>query len=450
MSILTRTIKELFGSSRRSAPVTNAGLTGMENIRQQDGGGIICFTGGSEGDALANLTREFIAPIAEKASKIWMLNLASPSLQDELNSALQAPVWFAYSFFGVGQETNVETGGGSRNLWEAYGIPFVRAFGDIPAYFPDRHVRRYNNSINGYGAQCHFDFYKRWFDNRALSMLFPPISIETRALDEVDEDAKIKGSIIFPKNGNSPDAIMDYWRTSLPDTIVGALESVAEICISQDVINNELHIDDRLIRHYEEIGVDITADRAVLCFLVAQIDDYVRRIKSTMIAEAILDLPVTVRGMSWGHVNFQGKKARLDMRSDYASTRQLIDESPMMLDMSPNTVLTPHDRICRAAGRGTAFLTNEQDFLGKIVETPSKCGFRFNKKDIHDLVEHYVLNPREAVNLGLQQARGFRALYTHAGYANAMLSVVHAMSLRLKGRPYGTQSFVDFPPKDFN
>lgn len=450
MSIPSGTIQEARDPKRHNATNTDNGSPKMNNLEQAKNGAIVCFTAGSEGDALANLTQEFIAPIAGKASKVWMLNMADANLNSELNRALKEPVWFAYSFFGVGQEVTFESDGGSKNLWEAMQVPFIRAFGDIPAYIPDRHVRRYNNSINAYGAQSHLDFYKRWFDDRALSMLFPPISFETRPLDEVDQDAKIKGRIIFPKNGNSPDALLKYWRTSLPESFGPVLESVAEACVSGDAINEELHIDDRIIRHYEALGVDIAAERAVLCFLVAQIDDYVRRVKSTMIAEAILDLPVTIRGMHWEHVDFSGKKANLDTRSDYTSTRQLIDASPMMLDMSPNTVLTPHDRICRAAGRGTAFVTNQQLFLEKIIDTPSKCAFRFNKSEIHDLVEHYVLNPKDAVSLGLEQARGFRGHYTHAGYAANMLSAVNAMTLRLKGRPHGTQNFVEFPPKDFN
>jgi hypothetical protein len=450
MSILSRTIQEIFGAKNRSASATDTGLPEVENIRQQEGGGIICFAGGSEGDALANLTRELIAPIAGKASRVWMLNLGSPTLGEELNRALQEPVWFAYSFFAIGQDTNAEIGGCSRNVWEACGIPFLRMFGDIPAYFPDRHVRKFSNSINGYGDRSHLDFYKRWFDNKALTALLPALSLESKSLDEIDEDLKVKGSIIFPKNGNSPNALLDYWRASLPHTVVSAMESVAEACISQDAINDELHIDDRIIRCYEDIGVDIAADRTLMCFMVAQIDDYVRRIKSTMVAEAILDLPVIVQGSSWGHVNFYGKKARLESCSDYATTSALFGKTLAMIDMSANTIHAPHDRICRATGHGTAFLTNQQEFIGKIIPNPSECAFRFTKDSIHDMVEHYVLNPRVAVSLGIQQARGFRELYTAERYASALVSVVDAMSLRLGGRPYGTQNFIDFPPKDFS
>lgn len=379
-----------------------------------------------------------------------MLDISSPNLSDELNRALKEPVWFVFSFFAVGQDTSIEIGGCSKNLWETYGIPFLRVFGDIPAYFPDRHVRKYKNSINGYGDRSHLEFYKRWFDNKALTVLLPSITLESKPLDEVDEEIKAKGKIIFPKNGNSPHALMDYWRMSLPETMVKILESVAESCISEAVINEELHIDDRIIRCYEDKGVDIASDRPLLCFLVAQIDDYVRRIKSTMIAEAILDLPVIVQGVSWSHVNFYGKKARLNICSDYAKTSQIFDTSLAMIDMSANSVHAPHDRICRATGHGTAFLTNQQEFVGKIIRSPSDCSFRFDRNSIHDLMEHYILNPREAITLGLEQAHGFRNYFTADRYASAMLVAVDAMSLRLKGRPQGTQNFVNFPPSEFN
>lgn len=449
MSILFNTIKKLAGSGRRSAPAPSNSMSSVDKIRQQEGGGIICFAAGSEGDALANLTRELIQPVANRSSKVWFLDVNNQNWRDALQQALQEPVWFAFSFFAIGQDINVEIGGCSVNVWDAYGIPFFRIFGDTPAYFPDRHIRKFSNSINGYGDRSHLEFYKRWFDDRAFAALLPSLSLECKPLDEIDEDIKVNGNIIFPKNGNPPNALQDYWRTSLPDTVAKALELVAESCTSQAAINDELHIDDRLIRCYQDKGIDIAADRPLLCFMVAQVDDYVRRVKSTMVAEAILDLPVIIQGVSWGHVNFFGKKARLDMCSDYAKTSTMFDTSLAMIDMSANTVHAPHDRISRATGHATAFLTNQQEFIGKIIQSPLDCAFRFDKNSIHDLVEHYVLNPREAVSLGLQQARGFRDFFTADRYANALLSAVDAMSLRLNGRPYGTQNFVDFPPKDF-
>lgn len=450
MSILFKTIKELFGRSQLSVATSHNSLSNIEYLRQAHGGSVLCFVGGSEGNALANLTKELMEPIAGKASKIWILNVASDNFLVELNQALRDPVWFVFSFFAIGQEINIEVNGHSKNIWETFRIPFFRLFGDIPAYFPDRHIRKYNNSINGYGDASHFDFYRRWFDDKALTILLPSIALETKPLSEVDENLKYRGSIIFPKNGNSPPKLIDYWRNSLPITMARILESVAEECISQSNINHELFIDTRLIQAYSKVGIDVSADKPLLCFLVAQIDDYVRRIKSTMVAEAILDLPVIVQGVNWEHVNFSGKRARLNKSSDYVTTSSMFDSSLALIDMSPNTLNMPHDRICRAAGHGTAFITNKQNFIKSIVPDSSKCEFLFTKNSIHDLVEYYVLNPRDAIGLGLQQAQNFRAYYTWERYEDALISAVDAMAMRLSGRPYGTQNFVNFPPVDYH
>ncbi len=450
MSILSNTLKGLIEINRRKVSVRETGLIPEGGVLQQEGGSIICFSAGSEGDALANLTREVILPVANRSSKIWLLNVNDKNWQLELKQALKDPMWFAFSFFGVGQEINIEYTGSLKNFWETFKIPFVRVFGDIPAYFPDRHLANYSNSINMYGDKSHAEFYRRWFDKRALSALLTSLPMGSKPLTEVDKFLKLKGSIIFPKNGNSPQAQIDYWRMSLPNSTARVLESVAEECISQCTINSNHRFDELIARHYNELGIDIAANRALLCFLVAQIDDYVRRVKSTMITEAILDLPVIIRGVNWGHVDFYGKRARLEVNSDYASTSNLLDASLALIDMSPNTVHAPHDRVCRAAGRGTAFLTNQQEFLQKTGINVENCTFSFDKNSIHNLVEYYIINPSHAIDMGIRQATFFQNYYTNEKYAECLLSSVETMALRLSGRPSGTQNFVDFPPKMYD
>ncbi len=49
--------------------------------------------------------------------------------------------------------------------------------------------------------------------------------------------------------------------------------------------------------------------RDIVLFLSAQMDDYLRRVKSKMIAEAILDLPVIIQGGHWDHIDFGRRKA---------------------------------------------------------------------------------------------------------------------------------------------
>jgi hypothetical protein len=415
---------------------------------QKDGGVIIWFSGLSQGDALAAATREHLAPFAKLASGIIQIDPARPEWLSDLQQALSNPVWFAVSFFGVGQDVSLSDGPTPANLWEQAGIPFVRFYGDIPAYFPDRHVRQFRNSINAYWHPSHAAFYRRWFPDPGLSVLLPPIPLETIPLESVDAARKLTGKIIFPKNGNPPAGLQQYWQSALPKTVSRILMSAAEELSANGRLDGEPQIDDILKTRFSEVGIDLSGEPALLCFLVAQLDDYLRRVKSTMIVEALLDLPVIIRGASWEHVSFRGKRAAYDPDFDYVRTRSLIDAAPAVVDMSPNTTHTPHDRVLRAIGRGTAFLTNGNDTLRNLLPA-ERYSFEFEKDSIGDLVEFYASHPQQAVDLGLEQARVLREAFKPENYVTCLIAAVDAVSLGVGSRPEGTQNFVIYPPEIF-
>lgn len=414
--------------------------------RQQRGGAVICFFCESEGNALREHSRWSIAPFQSLASRVVLISWFDPLRNDKLAEALSEPVWFACSLLGGGQEINVTLGGETRNYWLSCGIPFLRMFGDLPAYFPDRHLAWFPNSINVYGDPVQTAFYKRWFRNPAPAITAPPLILDSVPMQAVNFAAKKAGRIIFPKNGNSVAQLQDYWHSSLPASVAGALDAMAEETRQWVRLNGRPQFDDLVIKHFAGLGVDIGANRRLVCFLVAQLDDYLRRFKSRMVAEALLDLPVIIRGRFWDHVDFNGRRAIHDPESDAASTRELIDQAPAVIDMSPNTQDIPHDRVRRAIGRHTAFLTNRMTCFEGSGMDPRRFTYEFSPEAIADLVERYVLRPADAVELGLEQSRVFRSQYPDERYAEALATAVDLCALDIGERPAGTQEFVAFPP----
>jgi hypothetical protein len=420
-------------------------------IIQKRGGTVFFFAGASEGDSLADLSRSLMAPFSPVASRTVLLELSNPDWFEKFKEMLNEPIWFAASYFGSGQEIAMSQSGKSGNLWDMAGIPFVRFFGDIPAYFPDRHMEQFANSINAYSDIDHVAFYRRWFRSPCLSVVHPRILQDPAPVDQVAWKAKLNGKIIFPKNGNPPLQLITYWREQLPPPICHALESIAEECIGKDLLNHAPHFDDRVLAHFSSLGIDASAKPELVCFLVAQLDDYLRRIKSTMIAEALLNLPVIIRGRNWEHVSFEGKAATYDPESGSAETVALIDHSPAVIDMSPNTVHSPHDRICRAVGRNTAFLTNSQEYFDSTLGALApKCTFSFELEAIQSMVEHFVLHPKDAIDLGVEQSKLLRPALSEANYLNSILGAVDSVSFSKGSRPPGTQGFLSFPPKVFH
>ena len=138
-----------------------------------------------------------------------------------------------------------------------------------------------------------------------------------------------------------------------------------------------------------------------------------------------------------------------DLDFDVARTQSLIDQAPAVVDMSPNTQDTPHDRVLRCIGRGTAFLTNRMACFDSVALDPDRYTYDFSPDGIRGLVERYVSRPDEAVELGLEQSRIFRSLYTDERYVATLTTMVDICALRIGGAPEGTQDFVVFPSSRF-
>ena len=417
-------------------------------LRQKNYGNVIFFAGASEGDALAEIARTLMKPFELHAHKVVLLEVHRTDWLKELSGLLAEPVWFAASHFGTGEDLHVTIDGTPQNLWEYHGIPFVRFYGDLPAYFPERHLQRFRNSVNAYSNPEQHEYYRRWFAGRHISLDFPPILIDPTDVDTCDIETKKQGRILFPKNGNCPSKLRSYWKDSLPVSMAGALEAIAEDLVSKEKINREPRIDDCLVTWFTEQSIDPGEDTRLFHFLAAQLDDYLRRVKSTMIAEALLDLPVVIRGRNWDHVDFSGRRATHEAASGMAETLELIDHAPAIIDMSPNTLRRPHDRVWRAVGRRTAFLTNRQRYLDEALGPEADCcSFDFDPESIRSLVEHYVERPAEAVELGFDLARRLRPKFDVADYFRSLVTAIDAASLACGPRPQGTQVFVNFPSR---
>jgi hypothetical protein len=415
----------------------------LPRFTHQRGGTVIAFAGPSEGDALKQMMVDLLQPLRPACRNLLVIELGDPGWPAQLQASSAEPVWFVFSPFGAVETLSVP-GGQPVNPWAEAGIPFVRGFGDTPAYFPNAHIQRYANAVNFYAFAEHLEFFQRAFDVRAPCLALASYPFDALPREQVDARRKAQGTIIFPKNGNCPDRLIDYWRDSLPPAVARALEAVAEEASAS--IDQPFDLLERVQAHFARLGVRLPERDRLTFFLVAQLDDYLRRRKSTLIARVMLDYPVVIRGTNWQHVDFAGKRARHDPDSNYGRTRSLIDESLAVMDMSPNTQRSAHDRCIRAAGRYTAFLTNRQQFYVDHFDNHRAFTFLFNRDSIRERVEAALARPRETVEMGIAQGERMRELMPAERYFERLLAVVDACALACGQRPPDTQNFVHFNP----
>jgi hypothetical protein len=426
---------------RKTSPATAqpSDTAAVPPMTQQRGGTILAFTGKSEGDALGQILLEILRPLRAHSDDALLLNVNDRQFADKLSAAARNPVWFAISFFGIGEHLPPD----GHNPWLQAGIPFVRLFGDLPAYHPKAHVQHWPNSVNAYGHAEHHEFFVRWYGRKAPSLTLPGYAFDNLPREKVDLQRKIaSGTLLFPKNGNCPDRLMSYWREQLPSPLARVLEAVSESASA--ALDGPLDLYQGLQSELRGAGIELPGDQQPMFFLAAQVDDYLRRKKSTLIARSLLDLPVVVRGINWDHVDFSGRRARHDPDSDFARTRQILDESLGVIDMAPNTQRGPHDRIFRAAGRHTTFLTNRQRFFIDNFENHASFTFAFDADSIRHCMEMALQRPRDTVEMGLAQAERLRQLMSEEEYYRRLILAVDACALACGGRPPGTQPFVLF------
>jgi hypothetical protein len=263
----------------------------------------------------------------------------------------------------------------------------------------------------------------------------------------IDTGAKRRGKILFLKNGNDPEALRARWRERLPDLVASSLLELSErlvptaaapvTCVDIERVAIE-HVLDRM-------RFDIGSDLRVLALYVAQLDDYVRRVKSTLIARALLDLPVEIHGELWSHVDFAGRRARLVPSGDYFVSRDLMKDALAVIDMTPNSDLALHERFVRAASRHTLCITNETRTLREDYPAIAGTAFAFDADSIRERVEWALEHPEDVVEFGMQVGAAFAARHKEEDLGGFFAGIAQHFQLLAHGNPM-IQDFFVWPP----
>lgn len=410
---------------------------------------VVFIVGNSMADAVGGIGRsyrgvferlgyefiEIILPEKEQALK-------------QLNALIHTNVAFAFSFMAMGTDILVDLEGGkSADIWEVLRIPYISLYGDSPSYYFDRHVLRNPGYIALYGFPEHFELRKRFpYINGAINT-YSPVAIDVVGKEEIDFKRKAEGAIVLLKNGNDPKKLKAMWLASLSPKINAILmDLVGEL---EARINDRAttQIDDLLLRYFADRNIDVAAFAKLRLFLIAQLDDYLRRLKATMLVEALLDFPVLLNGYNWDHIDFSGRRLQYVPGGQYVASRDLIRDSLAMIDMSPNTGLSPHDRSLRAFGAHTLCLTNEQEFFRRELPLCDEFFYRFDKDSIQSRVAEVLTHRHRALEVGATVAETFMQKFPPELFAHQVLELAAlARFNQLPGLPQGMPHYFSWPP----
>lgn len=415
---------------------------------------VVFLTGGSRGDALKLMGSSYEALFRAQGYDFLQIDFRDQvtSLKVLNHILAEKPVEFAFSFMNYGStlESNDENGT-SHNLWQGIGTPFLSLIGDSPAYYFDLHVCKAPNHACLYGFPEH-EVLRRRLPQPTSGFIgsCQSLPLDTPHPQDLNFRAKIAGPLLFLKNGNDPKQLWDSWSV-LKGRPLRALRELADY-LAADLANPAGNqIDDIVTAYFAGCGFDISTMPKLRLFFIAQLDDYYRRLKSTMMTEALMDFPVQIIGTHWEHLDFSGKRVTYVEDCDYADSTRLIRDSLGVIDMSPNTGLAPHDRPCRAFGAYTLCVTNEQEFFQKKLPHHEEFSFRFDRESLQEKVADVLAHPARYVDIGVEVATAFHKVNPPEAAIRQLIDTAAMIRLdQRRDRLPASPDFFVWPPRSLS
>lgn len=415
-------------------------------------GKVLFFTGQTQGRVLTSMGASYGAQLRELGYDFVHVELQDHTKVVEVVTEVRRgePVDFVFSFMNFGVNL-IDKPGGSRNLWDIMDIPFLSLIGDTPAYYFDLNVCLAPNHARLYGFPEH-EALRRRLPSFTPGYIggYQAVAIDKLELDELDFKAKASGQLLFLKNGNDPKKLWDTWDV-LNARPLKALRELASY-LAADLTNPKGNqIDDLVTEYFANLGFDLNSMLKLRLFFNAQLDDYLRRVKSAMMAEALMDFPVQIIGVNWEHLDFSGKRATFVHEWDYPRSIGLIRDGLGVIDMSPNTGLSPHDRPCRAFGAYTLCVTNEQSFFRDTLPHADDVCFRFDRESFQNKIADVLAHPARYVDIGIEVAAAFRRNNSEESAVRRLADTAAMIKLsqRRERLPDSPDYFV-WPPKSLS
>lgn len=411
---------------------------------------VLLLTGQTMGDALGASGRALRTTFEELGFEFVEINLSSQDAMDKLGRLVLAanPISFVLSHVGIGMDLMGKgSDGREMNLWAGNRVPFISFYGDSPAYFFDRHVVPGDNFACLYAFPEHLEYRKSLPAKRGLLGATPLRLIDDTPIEVIDFRAKESGKLLFLKNGNDPQRLISMWRDRLPPALHIPLMDLAAALVGTLSRVQVENIDQAVRTHFDQMGIDIVTANGLRLFFVAQLDDYLRRVKSTTMAKILREFPVEIHGYNWEHVDFSGGRATFVAGADYTASRSRIAQALGVIDMSPNTTAGPHDRVLRALGLHTLFVTNRQAFFDTQLPEAEPLTFEFADDSLRHRVERILANPRQHVELGIEVSRRFRQRFDSTQFGPRIVDIASMLGTACSANPPRIQDFFVWPTK---
>jgi hypothetical protein len=366
---------------------------------------ILILSGEGDNDAINAVCHQFELLFQQAGKNTYFIDVSTADFTQKLVDAItNVEIEFAFSYLGIGADLAWKSDASDDlvNLWEYHNIPFLKLQGDLPAYFIERHGPTPATSINLYSSP-EFAQVQNWYyaTQKTPHIIHPPVIFDQQAVEKIDFKKRQDGSLVFMKNGNDPKQLINLWNSNLSPAMAQDLCDIAEALLPPVLNCEPINIFEYIVHFVTAKMGDALACREIVRLYAAQLDDFFRRVKATMLATSLKKFPVKIIGKNWEHVNDSKSVATFSNDLNFSQhSKQIFANELGLIDMTPNVDLNVHDRFCRAAGNYAFILTNQSTWMQENIPEFNDYTYTFDSEQFENKVAFLLANKELVVEQG--------------------------------------------------
>lgn len=356
---------------------------------------IVAFIGENENGILREASLDIMKPLAARGLSGHVININAPNWPELLAPIVDDGILMAWGLAGIGSEL----GNKGMNLWESLRVPFVSCMADCPCYFPTRHQPQSPFVALGYFIEEWLDIQTRFIKSPRLSGMLPIGLIPNPHRDGV---AWLRRThrMIFVKTGDSPAARRAGWA-KLPTQARAVLEE----CADEACRNGVMGLTDLFVSSIRNRGLQIKEGTQKFFSLMMELDQYVRAVRATRMAEALCHVPAIIIGRGWDHIDKANAKAQFYPAIDAAELPKLFADSQFVVNTTPNYGSAPHERMLYGFTARACVLSDQNNYTrSHFAGLPSFFGVDIPNADLAGQIAAIWADPTdygEATNAAL-------------------------------------------------
>ena len=345
---------------------------------------VIAFVGENANGILETQSRRFHELLEPLGLEGQVLHFGDPDIATRIKDAVACDIAFAWGYAGVGARLAV----GSRNLWDALQVPFVSVLADAPYIMPANHCIPTPWVVNGYVYREWLQLQQTHFRSNQISAhlsmgVIPNPNVATRP------HGKRPTRMLFVKTGADPAAIEARWSLW-----PARLQPILGDCAATLARMTPQPLAPLVLASLAAHDLALDGSKPLLFGLMHELDTYIRALRATTMARALLALPVDIVGDGWAHVADAGGRARFHASVNAAALDAMYADARILVNVTPNLASGAHERVLRGFAAQCRVVSDDNDHVRTALHhLPSYHPVTWHAHDLADQVAAIFNDP---------------------------------------------------------